>query len=259
MRLQGKVVLVVGAGEHLGRSAPLLFAQEGAKVVIVARRTAVLEETAEMIRTKGGEVSIFVGSATDADAAENMVKTAVEKYGRLDVLYNNIGGGWVELDKKLHEISPDAYERIISSNLTAVFNSCKAAVVQFLKQGDGGCIINVTASDHVRRMANPLYAYTKAGMIEMSKNMANDYLDDRIRVNCLGPGLFAYQPVKDPNVTPNPVPLLRLQPKTERQGVPSDLAYAGLFLASDEASFITGQYLAVDGGDDVKLIDLVLD
>jgi NAD(P)-dependent dehydrogenase (short-subunit alcohol dehydrogenase family) len=259
MRLQGKVVLVVGAGEHLGRSAPLLFAQEGAKVVIVARRQAVLEETAEMIRSKGGEVVVFAGSATNPEDAEGMVQTAVSSFGHLDVLYNNIGGGWVELDKKLHEISPEAFDRIVASNLTAVFNSCKAAIKQFLIQGNGGCIINVAASDHVRRMANPLYAYTKAGMVEMTKNMANDYLDDRIRVNCLGPGLFAYEPVKDPNVSPNPIPLLRLTPKTARQGVPADLAYAGLFLASDEASFITGQYLVVDGGDDVKLTDLVLD
>ncbi|MFA5810673.1 MAG: SDR family NAD(P)-dependent oxidoreductase, partial [Thermoleophilia bacterium] len=162
MRLQGKVVLVIGAGEHLGRSAPLLFAQEGAKVVISARREVVLEETAQMIRSKGGEVAICVGSAASPEDANRMVQTTVEHFGRLDVLYNNIGGGWVELDKKLHEISLDAYERIVSSNLTAVFNGCKAAVLQFLKQGDGGCIINVTASDHVRRMANPLYAYTKA-------------------------------------------------------------------------------------------------
>jgi NAD(P)-dependent dehydrogenase (short-subunit alcohol dehydrogenase family) len=259
MRLDGKVVLVVGAGEHLGRSAPLLFAQEGAKVVISARRMAVLEETAQMIRSKGGEVTICVGSADKLEDAQKMVQTAVDQYGRLDVLYNNIGGGWVELDKKLHEISPEAYERIVTSNLTAVFNACKAAVLQFLKQGNGGCIINVAASEHVRRMANPIYAYTKAGMIEMSKNMANDYLDDRIRVNCLGPGLFAYAPIKDADVQPNPIPLLRLQPKTARQGIPADMAYAGLFLASDEASFITGQCIAVDGGDDVKLIDLVLD
>jgi meso-butanediol dehydrogenase / (S,S)-butanediol dehydrogenase / diacetyl reductase len=259
MRLDGKVVLVVGAGEHLGRSAPLLFAQEGAKVVISARRKAVLEETAQMIRSKGGEVSICVGSADQADDANRMVQTAVEQYGRLDVLYNNIGGGWVELDKKLHEISDEAYERIVTSNLTAVYNACKAAVLQFLKQGEGGCIINVAASEHVRRMANPIYAYTKAGIIEMSLNMANDYLDDRIRVNCLGPGLFAYAPIKDPVVRPNPIPLLRLQPKTARQGIPADMAYAGLFLMSDEASFITGQVLTVDGGDDVKLTDLVLD
>ncbi len=259
MRLQGKVVLVVGAGEHLGRSAPLLFAQEGAKVVIAARRQAVLEETAEMIRSKGGEVTIHVGSAATYEEAEKMVHTAVQAYGKLDVLYNNIGGGWIELDKKLHEISPEAFERIVSSNLTAVFNACKAAVVQFLKQGTGGSIVNVTASEHVRRMANPVYAYTKAGMIEMSKNMANDYLDDRIRVNCLGPGLFAYEPIKDPQVIPHPVNLLRLTPKNARQGVPSDMAYAGLFLCSDESSFISGQYIAVDGGDDVKLTDLVLD
>ncbi len=110
MRLENKVVLVVGAGEHLGRSAPLLFAQEGAKVVITARRQAVLEETAAMIRGKGGQVEMVVGSAVNPADVERMIATAVEKFGKLDVLYNNIGGGWVELDKKLHEISDDACE-----------------------------------------------------------------------------------------------------------------------------------------------------
>jgi NAD(P)-dependent dehydrogenase (short-subunit alcohol dehydrogenase family) len=259
MRLAGKVVLVVGAGEHLGRSAPLLFAQEGAKVVISARRQQVLEETASMIRQKGGDVALCVGTAAKMADAERMVKTAVDSFGRLDVLYNNIGGGWVELDKKLHEISDEAYETIVSSNLTAVFNSSRAAVRQFLKQGNGGCIINIAASEHVRRMANPIYAYTKAGIIEMSRNMAKDYLEDRIRVNCLCPGLFLYDPIKDPDVNPLGVNLVRRLPLTARQGHPSDLAYAGLFLASDEASFISGQSFAVDGGDDVKLINLVLD
>ncbi|MDO9546991.1 MAG: SDR family oxidoreductase [Pelolinea sp.] len=258
-RLKNKVVLFVGAGEHLGRSAPLLFAQESARLVIVARRKHVLEETAEMIRGKGGEVTIFQGSATDKDDVEKMIKTTVDTYGKLDVLYNNIGGGWVELDKKLHEISDEAYERIIASNLTAIYNTSKAAVVQFLKQGKGGAIVNIVASEKVRRMANPLYAYTKAGMIEFSKNIANDYLEDGIRVNCLLPGLFVYEAIKDPDVAPISVPLIRRQPITARQGEPCDLAYAGLFLASDEASFITGQSLAVDGGDGVKLVDLVLD
>jgi NAD(P)-dependent dehydrogenase (short-subunit alcohol dehydrogenase family) len=258
-RLKNKVVLFVGAGEHLGRSAPLLFAQEGAQLVIVARRKHILEETAEMIRGKGGEVTIFQGSATNKKDVDDMINTVLDMYGKLDVLYNNIGGGWVELDKKLHEISDEAYNRIIESNLTAIYNTSKAAVIQFLRQGKGGAIVNIVASQNVRRMANPLYAYTKAGMIEFSKNMANDYLEDGIRVNCLLPGLFEYEAIKDPIVTPIAVPLIRRQPKTARQGEPSDLAYAGLFLASDEASFITGQSLAVDGGDGVKLVDLVLD
>ncbi len=259
MRLKNKVILVVGAGEHLGRSASLLFAQEGAKVVLAARREHVLEETAAMIRNQGGEVAVCVGSAAQWGDAERMVQTAVDRFGQLDVLYNNIGGGWVELDKKLHEISEEAYQQIISSNLVAVYYACRAAITQFLKQGKGGCIINVTASEHVRRMANPIYAYTKAGIIEMSKNMAKDYLDDGIRVNCLAPGLFVYEPVKNPQVIPISTPLIRHQPKTARQGDPADLAYAGLFLASDEASFISGVCLTVDGGDDVKLTDLVLD
>ncbi|MFC2026011.1 SDR family NAD(P)-dependent oxidoreductase [Chloroflexota bacterium] len=259
MRLQNKVILVVGAGEHLGRSAPLLFAQEGARVVISARRLNVLEETAGMIRGEGGDVAIAQGSAADKVDAERMVATAVSEFGRLDVLYNNIGGGWVELEKKLHEMSQAAYDQIIASNLTALYNSTKAAVTQMLAQGTGGSIINVSASENVRRMANPIYAYTKAGILEMTKNLANDYLDDRIRVNCLLPGLFLYAPIKEPVVTPIDIDLIRSQPKTARQGHPSDMAYAACFLASDEASFITGQCLAVDGGDDIKLVDLILD
>jgi NAD(P)-dependent dehydrogenase (short-subunit alcohol dehydrogenase family) len=259
MRLENKVILVVGAGEHLGRSAPLLFAQEGAKVVICARRKEVLEETAKMIRSKGGVVEICVGSAAKSVDADLMVGIAVEKFGKLDVLYNNIGGGWVELDKRLHETTEEAFNIIVSSNLKAVYNACRSAIMQMLKQETGGCIINVTASRNVRRMANPIYAYTKAGMIELTYNLANDYLKDRIRVNALMPGLFEYDPIKDPIVMPIPINLIRKTPVTKRQGHPSDLAYAGLFLASDEASFITGQCLGVDGGDDVKLTDLVVD
>ncbi len=258
-RLDNKVVLFVGAGEHLGRSAPLLFAQEGARLVIAARRARVLEETARMICAKGGQVVPVVGSAAKRADVDRMIAAAVDNYGRLDVLYNNIGGGWVELDKKIHEVSDAAFEQIVSSNLISIFNTCRAAAAQMLEQGTGGSIINISASRTVRRMANPIYAYTKAGMIELTRNMAKDYIDDGIRVNCLCPGLFVYEPVKDPLVQPVPLQLVRRLPKTTRQGDPADLAYAGLFLASDEASFVTGQCFAVDGGDDVKLTDLVLD
>lgn len=258
-RLENKVVLVVGAGEHLGRSAPLLFAQEGAQVVISARREKVLVETAEMITGQGGQVAIAPGDATNPEDVERMIAVAVDTFGKLDVLYNNIGGGWIELDKKLHEISQEAYDVIVKSNLQAVYTASRAAVIQMLKQGHGGSIINVTASQNVRRMANPVYAYTKAGMIEFSLNMANDYLEDGIRVNCLCPGLFLWDPITDPVVTPLHENLVRRLPITDRQGHPADMAYAALFLASDESSFITGQCLTVDGGDDVKLTNLVID
>ncbi|MCL4393496.1 MAG: SDR family oxidoreductase [Chloroflexi bacterium] len=258
-RVDNKVVLFVGAGEHLGRSAPLLLAQEGARLVISARRQRVLEETARMITEKGGQAIPIVASAANREDVARMVAAAVENYGRLDVLYNNIGGGWIELDKKIHELSDEAYSQIVSSNLVSVFNTCRAAVAQMLKQGTGGSIINVAASRTVRRMANPIYAYTKAGMIEMTRNMAKDYLQDGIRANCLCPGLFVYAAVRNPDVKPVSKQIIRHQPMSTRQGDPADLAYAGLYLASDESSFVTGQCFSVDGGDDVKLTDLVLD
>jgi NAD(P)-dependent dehydrogenase (short-subunit alcohol dehydrogenase family) len=156
-------------------------------------------------------------------------------------------------------MSDDAFEQIVASNLTAVYNTSRAALNQMLNQDSGGVILNVSASRTVRRMANPIYAYTKAGMIEMTLNMANDYLDDNIRVNCLLPGLFVYAPVKDPLVKPIQEQLIRRLPKTERQGDPADMAYAAAYLLSDEASFVTGQVIAIDGGDEVKIKDLVLD
>ena len=259
MRLKDKVALVVGSGEHLGRSVPLLMAQEGAKVVISARREAVLQETVGMIRGQGGQADYFTGSAANMAEAEEMVASTVEKFGKLDILYVNIGGGWVELEKKMHEVSQEAFDVIVSSNLTAVWNATLAGVRQLLKQGHGGSIIFVTASRIVRRMANPIYAYTKAGMIDMVFNLANDYHEDGIRVNALLPGLFTYQPIKDPVVNTIPMNNVRRQPLTARQGEPSDMAHAAVFLASDESSFITGQALTVDGGDSVKLSNLVLD
>ncbi|MFQ6058294.1 MAG: SDR family NAD(P)-dependent oxidoreductase, partial [Anaerolineae bacterium] len=252
------VALIVGAGEHLGRSVPLLFAQEGASVVVAARREHVLDETVRMIRQKGGQAVKVVGDATRPSDVDRMVETAVEQFGGLDILYNNIGGSWVELDRKLHEVSDQAFQQIVSVNLTAIYYTSRRAIPEMLRRG-GGVIINVAASRTVRMMSNAIYAATKAGMIEMTRKMAQDYIDDNIRVNCLCPGLFVYEPVTDPVVRPVAKPLIRRQPKTARQGDPADLAYAALYLASDEASWVTGQAIVVDGGDEVKLTDIVLE
>lgn len=259
MRLLDKVVLVAGAGPGIGRATAIVFAAEGAKVLIASIDEGDLRITANEIKRRGGSAEVIVGDASKTEDAERMVESTVRAFGRLDILHNNISGGWTELGRKLHEISPDAFRLTVSNNLVAVYNLCKAGVLQMLRQGSGGSIINVSASRNVRRQANPIYAYTKAGIVELTLHMANDYRKDGIRVNCILPGLIMTGPFDSQDLRPVTKQLLRAESAAARQGHPIDIAFAAAYLASDEASFVTGQCLGIDGGDDTKLTDIVID
>jgi len=259
MRLKDKAVLIAGAGPGIGRAVARLFAAEGARVALADRDEASLKKTSELVGREGVEVVTVPGDATRIEDVQRMVESTVHSFGSLDVLYNNISGGWVELGKPMHEVSAEAQERIVSNNLAGIVNLCRAGVEQMLRQGRGGSIINVSASRNVRRQSNAIYAYTKAGIIELTIHMAADYARSGIRVNCVMPGLLMTREVNEVRLQPIRNQLVRAQPLTARQGDPLDVAYACVYLASDEASFVTGQCLGVEGGDDTKLMDVVID
>lgn len=238
MRLKDKVALVVGAGGGMGIAVPALFAREGARVVLAARRAEPLRELAEAIRARGGEdVTWATGDATTAEGAAAMVAQTLQRHGRLDILYCNVGD-YAYGDSRAHEMPPEGWDYLIAVNLSSGFFPVRAAVPAML--GGGGSIVLVSASEGVRRRANIGYAAAKAGLIELTRSLARQYRSDGIRVNCLCPGSIGGSQGEQDFVAP-PASL-------DRPAHPADVAYAALYLASDEAAWITGQVLEVDGG-----------
>jgi NAD(P)-dependent dehydrogenase (short-subunit alcohol dehydrogenase family) len=250
-RLAGKVAIVTGAasrGEGVGNGAAtaILFAREGAKVVLVNRDAARAEALAEQIRTEGGAASAFAADVTQQDATEAMAAFAVERYGRLDILHNNIGFG--------HTGTPETLEladwnRIFEANLTSAFLSCKACLPR-MKAGGGGAINNVSSTAGAMGLSGTAgglaYATAKAGMHGFTLSVAADYAAHGIRANTLVVGtvytpLVAHLGEDGRERRRKAVPL-------QTEGTGWDVAHAAVFLASDEARWITGVALPIDGG-----------
>ena len=248
MRLDGKIALIVGAGERMGRAVPLLFAQEGAKVVLMARGEERTRDTAARIRDGGGDAVYVQADATTAEGARAGVSRAVDTYGRLDILYNNAGGGYFRQGggESLADMEESFWQQIIDNNLKSAYQCSKAALPEMLKN-NGGVIINVSADYTVRQRGPVPYGAAKQGLIGFTQNLAREYHSQNIRVNCICPGLIRL-PLRDGVIEPRREPL-------GRHGSPEDVAYAALYLASDEAAWLTGVVLLVDGGNEVTLLE----
>lgn len=239
MRLKDKVVLFAGAGSNMSRATALLFAQEGAKVVLAARTTETMEETAERIRANGGDVRTHQTDLTDAAPVDALVDAAVAEFGGVDCLIH-AAGGFFSTEHHITAMEPAYWDGALQNNLQTLFNPIRR-LVPILEARGGGCLITISAGERVRQDANSAYAVAKAGMVAAAKNLAKELYDKNIRVHALCPGII-WDPLPDGEIAPASAQL-------ERLGNPIDIAYAALWLCSDEAAWITGLELTIDGGD----------
>lgn len=242
MRLENKVVIITGAGSGIGKETALLFAKEGAKVVVADVNEKAGEETAAEIK-KNGEGFFVRLDVTNREQSKQMVKDTLEKYGRIDILINNAG---IVQDALVLKMTEEQWDKVINVNLKGVFNCIQAVVEVMVNQGNG-VIINTSSIVGLNgNVGQTNYAATKAGLIGMTKTLAKELGKKGIRVNAVAPG-FIMTPMTS-NVPEKILELMKEKTPLRRLGEPGDVAYAYLYLASDEARFINGAVLRVDGG-----------
>lgn len=249
MRLKEKVAIVTGAASGIGKATARLFASKGAKVVLADCQVAPGEEAARAIRSEGGEATFVHADVTVSGEAQGMVRFALETYGRLDVLMNNAG---IELYRPLVETGEEEWDQVLAVNVKGIYLCSKYAIPRMAEAG-GGSIINIASvAGLVGFSGLSAYNASKGAVVVLTKNMALECAPQRIRVNCICPGVIQ-TPMVDRlceamgDYETQQREFLRLHP-LGRLGTPQDIAYAALYLASEESSFVTGAALVVDGG-----------
>lgn len=249
-RLEGKVAIVTGAGSQVdegignGRAAAVLFAREGARVLLVDRKAAAAEATLAMIRDEGGEGEVFEADVTIADNCEAMVQRAVAKWGKLDILQNNVGIGG---PGNVTNVSEDDWDRVMRVNVKSMMLTGKYAVPAMEASG-GGAIVNISSLAAARPSRLTPYATSKGAVEALTRAMAVDHARQGIRVNCIAPGPVFTPMVYAGGMTDELRDRRRNSSLLKIEGEGWDIGYAALFLASDEARYITGVVLTVDGG-----------
>lgn len=240
MRLRDKVALLSGVGLGMGRATALLFAREGASVVLSARRQEPLEETASLIGPSHGGTTVVPGDVSVKSEAERVVTRVVDEYGRLDILYCG-AGGFFEPGRDFGDVDQAYWQGVLDNTANSLYNLAQAVSPVMRGQG-GGSIVSVAASFSVRQAGNPAYGAAKGGVIGLGQSLAIKLYPDNVRVNTIAPGLFRDLTHRGKADIP---------PRSlARTGHHADIAYAALYLASDEAAWVTGQVLTVDGGVD---------
>jgi NAD(P)-dependent dehydrogenase (short-subunit alcohol dehydrogenase family) len=250
--LEGKSALVTGAGVGIGRAIALTMAGQGARVVVADLNEETAQETATLIREAGGDARTFVADVSDEQRVSAMVKFAVDTFGSLDVACNSAavsrGSG------PIHTFDKAVFDQTLDLCLTNTFLCMKYEIEAMLEQTSGGSIVNISSNASLRGQPyNTAYAAAKSGVNLLTKSAAAEYGHKGIRINAVSPGV-----VRTPGVEkyfeeqPKIAEGLKQAAVMRRLGEPSEIAEAVCFLASDRASFITGQLLSVDGGAAVK-------
>jgi len=250
-RLDGKVAIVTGGGTGIGGGTVLRLAEEGAKVLIADLNEGMANERAGMVRERGGTAEALRADMTKHDDIRGMVQAAVERFGRLDVLVNNAygpteGGGGGAAEK----VSEEAWDNALGLLVKSMFLATKYAVPEMRKAG-GGSIVNISSVHGLlQARGSMLYEVGKGAVISLTRQLAVEYGPDNIRVNAICPGHIVTERIQERTWKDNPSGLefFAAQYPVRRTGKPVDIANAALYLSSEEASFVTGHALVVDGG-----------
>lgn len=249
MKLQGKTAIITGAAAGIGAASARLFAREGAKIVAVDLNRQLLDQVKDQIESADGSCVAITADVSQRAEVLNAIRVAMEKFGRIDILFNNAG---IVTPGKIEAIMEEQWDRAMAINVKSMYLFCHAVIPAFKKQG-GGVILNTASATALRAVTDrACYSVTKAAVIGLTKSMALDYVADNIRVNCLCPGT-----VDTPSLAqriaafPDPVEararFIARQPMG-RFGTADEVAGAALYLVSPEAGFVTGLAFAIDGG-----------
>jgi NAD(P)-dependent dehydrogenase (short-subunit alcohol dehydrogenase family) len=252
-RLQGKVAIITGANSGIGRATARLFAREGAKVVCCDLQEEITPRIDKLIEQDGGQAVFLQADVTRQENCDRMISTALEKYGDIDILYNNAGAG---IRKLIHEHTDEEWNFVIDLNLNALFRGVRAVIPHFLKKKSGNIVNTASSFGILASELYPGYCATKAAIVNLTRQMALDYGPSGIRVNCVCPG--AIETPRFRGYPPRPTLPLATEEQHRRMaesnramlrmGRPEEIAYGVLFLVSEEASFVTGHALVIDGG-----------
>ncbi len=242
-RLQNRIAIITGAADGIGKAAAIKFASEGATVLIWDMNEEKGKATAEEIVNGKGKAEFFKVNTAKFDEVEQAAKNAMDKYGQIDILINNAG---ITRDASLKKMTSEQWQQVIDVNLTGVFN-CAKLVSQYMVEKNYGRIINTSSVVALYgNFGQTNYVATKSGLIGMTKTMARELGRKNITVNAVAPGFILTDMVR--KMPENILKSMEEKVPLGRLGIPDEIASAYLFLASDEASYVNGSVLSVDGG-----------
>ena len=249
MKLQDRVAVITGAGSGIGQAMALLFAKEGARVLAADVNGAAAEATAQAVTDVGGSATAFTVDVIDPQPVQAMIEQARSTYGRINILCNNAGIGSTT---DVVACEPDEWDRVMTVNVKSVYLGCKYAIPHMIEQGGGVIINTASVAGMVGIVKRAAYCASKGAVIALTRQVAIEYVKQNIRVNCLCPGTVDSPWVErllqqtDDRVAARQA--LEARQPMGRLGTPQEVAAAALYLASDDAAFITGTGLVIDGG-----------